>query len=144
MSQTPPNTGWLRSARDRWTRRTIAAVGGMAVGSLVARRAARSAGQSASAPADTETAGPAERATPAGQTLAHSISVRLQRTGTVAAGRLSAAGRAAWRELRHPDHGTSAGPDGAAPSGGLREDTGAEGKTGAQHPSAIADQTKVP
>jgi hypothetical protein len=144
MTQKPPRTGRFCPARDRWTRRTIAAVGAMAVGSLIARRAARSAGQAASATADAEASGPTERATPMGQAVAQTMAVRLRRTGIAAAGRLGAAGRAAWRELQHPDHGTSTGPDPATPSASSPEDAETEGKTGAEHAPAIADQTKTP
>jgi hypothetical protein len=144
MTQTPPNTSRSGPARDRWTRLTVAAVGAMAVGSLIARRVARSAVKAASAPADSETTGPAERVTPSGQALVQNIAVRLRSARTAAAGRLGGAGRAAWRELQHPDHGTHSGQDPAAPSPTPPEETLTESKTGAWHASAIADHTKTP
>jgi hypothetical protein len=140
MSQTTPNTRRFPLARDRWTRLATAAVGAMVAGSLIARRAAHSAGQAPNATADTETTGPAERVTPAGQ----AISERLRSAGTAAAGRLNAAGRAAWRELLPPGHGTRSDPDPAAPSAGPPQGTGTEGDTGAQHVPASTDQTRMP
>jgi hypothetical protein len=144
MSQTPPKTGRFRPARDRWTRLTIAAVAAMVAGSLIARRAAHSAGQAGNATADTETTGPTERVSSAGQTLAQTITGRLRRTGTAAAGRLGAAGHAAWRELQHPGHSMRRVPDPAAPSAGPAEHAGPEGTAGAQPVAAVADQTGKP
>jgi hypothetical protein len=144
MTQMPANTSRFRPARDRWTRLTMAAVGAMAVGSLIARRAVRPAGQGASATEDTETTGPTEGAAPAGQALARTIAARLRRTGTAAAGRLRAAGRAAWRELLHPDHGTRTGQDPAVPSARPPEETGTGSQNGARHASPMAGQAKTP
>jgi hypothetical protein len=116
----------------------------MAVGSVIVRRVARSAVKAASATADAETTGPTERDTPSGQALVHTIAVRLRSVRTAVPSRLGAAGRAAWRELQHPDHGTRNGQDPAAPSARPPEETGTESKTGAGRVSAIADHTKTP
>jgi hypothetical protein len=140
MTQTPLKPGRFSPVRDRWTRLTAAAVGAVAVGSLIARRAARSAGQAASAATGAEDSGSTEHSTPADQ----ATTVRLRRTGTAAAGRLSAAGRAAWKEFRHPAPGTPVGQDPAVPPARRPEQTGAEGATGSQHASATGGQTKTP
>jgi hypothetical protein len=124
MTQTPPNTGRLRPARDRLTRLAIAAVGALVAGSLIARRAVHRADQAGNATAGTETTGPAERDTPTGQALVQAITVRLRSASTAAGGRLSGAGRAAWQELLHPDHGTRSDQGPAAPSAGPPEDAG--------------------
>jgi hypothetical protein len=123
MTQKPPNTGRFRPARDRWTRLTMAAVGAMVAGSLIARRAVHSPDQAGNATADPDTPGSAERGTPGGQALAQGVAERLRSASTAAAGRLSAAGRAAWRELLHPGHDTRTGPDAAAPSARPPENT---------------------
>jgi hypothetical protein len=141
MMQSSSANSRFRLVRDRWTRRAMAAVAVMAVGSLIARRAAASAGQAAGQAAGTESGDPPEHVSPAaGHALARTITPRLRPAWTAAAGRLSAAGHAAWREFLHPDHGTRSGPDPAAPPG----DAGTEGKTDARCDSADTDQTGTP
>lgn len=140
MRQSPSGNSRFWLARDRWTRLTVAAAAALAVGSLIARRAAASAGQSASRAADTDLSDAAEPVAPAGQALGQAFTVRLRSAWTAAAGRLSAVGRAAWRELLHPDHSERSGPDPVP----LPGDAGAEGETDTRHDSAAAEQTRTP
>ena len=141
MVQSPSGNSRFRLVRDRWTRRAMAAVVAMAVGSLIARRAAGTAGQAAGRAAGTESGDPAEHVSPgAGRALARTVTLRLRPAWTAAAGRLSAAGQAAWQQLLHPDHGTRSGPDPTAPPG----DAGTEDETDARHDSAGTDQTGTP
>ena len=112
MIRSRPSTGRSRPFIDRWSRLTAAAVATAAVGSLIVRRAARSVGQAADVTVESQAAEPSEPVTPANQLLSQSAT-RLRLAGTAAGGRLSAAGRAAWRELVHADHGLHGGPGAA-------------------------------
>ncbi len=115
MTRPRPTTGRSRPVTDRWPRLTALAVATVAVGSVIVRRAARSAGQAADVTAGSEAAEPSEPLTPANQLRSQSAR-RLRLAGSTVGGRLSAAGRAAWRELVHADHGpaSSLGAAGAA------------------------------
>jgi hypothetical protein len=114
MMRAGPSPGRSRPVVDRWPRLTAAAVATVAVGSLIVRRAARSAGQAANVTAGSEAAEPSESVTPPNQLLSHAAT-RLRLAGTAARGRLSAA----WRELAHADHDPRDAPGaaGAATTG---------------------------
>jgi hypothetical protein len=109
MIRSRMSTGRSRAVIDRWPRLTAVAAATVAVGSLIVRRAARSAGRAADVTAGSEATEPSERVAPANQLL-NQTATRLRLAGTAAGGRLSAAGRAAWRELVHADHGPRGGP----------------------------------
>jgi hypothetical protein len=111
MIRSRPSTGRSRLVVDRWPRLAAAAAASLAVGSLIVRRVARSAGQAANVTAGSE-AEPSEPVTPSSHLLSQAGS-RMRLAGTAAGGRLSAAGRAAWRELVHADHGPRGGPGAA-------------------------------
>jgi hypothetical protein len=115
MTRSHPSTSRSRPVIDRWPRLTAAAVAGVAVGSLIARRAVRSAGQPAKVTAASEAADPSEPVTSPNQFLNHAAT-RLRLAGTAAGGRLSAARRAAWREFVRADPGPRGGPGTAGPA----------------------------
>ena len=112
MIRSRSSTSRFRPVIDRWPRLTAAAVATAAVGSLIARRAVRSASQPAKVTVASEAADPSEPVTPPNQLL-NQAATRLRLSGAAAGGRLSAAGRAAWRELVHADPGTRGGPGAA-------------------------------
>jgi hypothetical protein len=112
MIRSHPSTSRSRPGIDRWPRLTAAAVAAAAVGSLIARRAVRSVGQPANVTVASEAADPSEHVTPPNQPL-NQAATRLRLAGAAAGGRLSAAGRAAWRELVHADPGPRGGPGAA-------------------------------
>jgi hypothetical protein len=113
MTRSHPSTSRSRPFIDRWPRLTAAAVAGVAVGSLIARRAVRSAGQPAKVTLASEAADPSEPVTPQNPLL-NQAATRLRLAA--AGGRLSAAGRAAWRELVHAEPGPRGGPGAAGPA----------------------------
>jgi hypothetical protein len=115
MTRSHPSTSRSRPVIDRWPRLTAAAVAGVVVGSLIARRAVRSAGQPAKVTVASEAADPPEPVTPPNQLL-NQAATRLRLAGTAAGGRLSAARRAAWRELVHADPGPHGAPGTAGPA----------------------------
>jgi len=112
MIRSRSSTSRSRPAIDRWSRLTAAAVVTAAVGSLIARRAVRSASQPATVTVASEAADPSEPVTPPNQLL-NQAATRTRPAGTAAGRRLSAAGRAAWRELVHTDPCTRGGPGAA-------------------------------
>jgi hypothetical protein len=115
MIRSHPTTSRSRPVIDRWPRLTAAAVAGVAVGSLIARRAVRSAGRPAKVTVASEAADLSEPVTPPNQ-LHNQAATRLRLAGAAAGRRLSAAGRAAWRELVHADPGPRGGRGTAGPA----------------------------
>jgi hypothetical protein len=104
------SAGRSRPVIDRWARLTATAMAAVTVGSLIVRRAARSAGQAANATAGRKAAEPSEPVMPPKQLLGQAAT-RLRQAGATVGGRVSAAARAAWRELVHADHGPRGGPE---------------------------------
>jgi hypothetical protein len=112
MKRLRPSTGWSRPIIDRLPRLTAGAAASLAVGSPMVRHAAHLAGQAANVAVGSEAAEPSESVTPTNQVLSQAAT-HLRLAGTAVAGRLSAAGRAAWRELVQADHGPRGGPGAA-------------------------------
>jgi hypothetical protein len=115
MIRSHPSTSRSRSLIDRWPRLTAAVVAAAAVGSVIARRAVRPAGRPAKVTVASEAADPSEHVTPPSQLL-DQAATHLRLVGAAAGGRLSAAGRAAWRELVHADSAPRGGPGAAGVS----------------------------
>jgi hypothetical protein len=104
------SAGRSRPVIDRWSRLTATAMAAVTAGSAIVRRAARSAGQAANATAGSTAAEPSEPVMPPNR-LPGQAATRLRLAGATAGGRLSAAARAAWRELVHADHGARGGQE---------------------------------
>ena len=127
MKRSRPSTGRSRPIIDRWPWLTAVAAASLAVGSLIVRRAAHSTGQAGNVTVGSEAAEPSEPVTPTNQVLSQAAT-RLRLAVTAAGKRLSAAGRAAWRELVHADHGRRGGA----------------GAAGAETPAAPASAANAP